>query len=269
MMHTRRNFIACMLMALPPWRGATAADAATLPTDFAEFAGGLAQPRGLLFAPDGSLYVAEQLSGEIARIGVDGRLTRIARGFESPHDLELDAAGHLYVADTGAGRIAKIDRAGTVSTFVDELESPVDLAFAPNGELWVCELTGKVRAFASATRSRTVVALKGPHGLAFARNGDTFINDWRGNQVVRLDAKGLLHPFADLAGPVGLSFSPAGELIVAQPQARRITRIGPDGRQQLLAEGLREPRDPVFDRQGRLYVAETMAGRVLRHAGRW
>ena len=42
------------------------------------FATGLAGPRGLLFAPSGDLFVAEQSGGAVARITPDGRVSRIA-----------------------------------------------------------------------------------------------------------------------------------------------------------------------------------------------
>jgi len=237
------------------------------PSNFAVFASRLAQPRGLLFAPDAALHVAEQQSGWITRVGADGKVVRIAIGFESPHDLARDGDGNLYVADTGAGRIAKIARSGEVTTYIADLESPVDLDFGPDGELWVCELTGKVRAFATPSRSRTVVQLKGPHGLAFTKTGETFINDWRGNRVYRLDAGGTLRPFADVEGPVGLSFGPSGDLYVAQPQAHRVTRIKPNGTKHTFATDLNEPRDPVFDLAGSLYLAETLGGRILKFSG--
>jgi hypothetical protein len=35
----------------------------------------------------------------------------------------------------------------------------------------------------------------------------------------------------------------------------------------VVAEGLAGPRDPAFDAAGRLYVAETGAGRVVRFVG--
>ena len=242
-------------------------DAAGKARPFSVFASGLAEPRGLLFGLDGTLYVAEQRSGTIAAIGVDGKIARIAKGLSSPHDLARDGQGNLYVAETGADRISKLTRSGNVTSHIENLESPVDLDFAPDGELWVCELTGNVRAFATPAKSRTVVRLAGPHGLAFTKSSAVFINDWRGNRVVQLDAGGTARPFAELAGPVGLAFGRSGDLYVAQPQVHRVTRIQPDGTRHTFATELNEPRDPAFDRAGNLYLAETLAGRVLKYAG--
>lgn len=230
------------------------------------FASQLDQPRGLLFAPDGSMYVAEQHGGAVARIDPAGRVTRVAQGLHSPHDLALDPAGNLYVAETGADRVAKIDRAGAVSTFIADLDSPVDLDFAPDGELWVCELSGKVRAFSAQGASRVVAELKGPHGLAFGAAGLTYINDWRGNRVVKWVA-GNVVGLADVAGPVGIAIGRSGDVYVAQPQARQISRISADGKRSDFATNLDEPRDPVFDSRGNLYVAETLAGRILVYSG--
>lgn len=142
----------------------------------------------------------------------------------------------------------------------------MDLAFGPDGALWVCELTGKVRAFSPQGGSRVVAEAEGPHGLAFSKDGATYINDWRGNRMLKLEG-GLVRTFAEAAGPVGIAVGPSGDLYVAQPQARRVSRIKSDGTRSILAADLNEPRDPVFDRKGNLYIAETLAGRIIVFTG--
>jgi sugar lactone lactonase YvrE len=54
---------------------------------------------------------------------------------------------------------------------------------------------------------------------------------------------------------------------VAEPGAGRVWRLKPGGVEIVVAEGLAGPRDPAFDAAGRLYVAETGAGRVVRFVG--
>jgi DNA-binding beta-propeller fold protein YncE len=212
------------------------------PRPYRVFAGQLDQPPpGLLFAPDGSTYVAEQHGGSVKRIDTAGRISRVAQGLRSPHGLALDPAGNMYVAETGADRVAKIDRHGAVSTFIVDLDSPVDLDFAPDGELRGCELSGKVRAFSPQQRSRVIAELKGPHGLAFGAAGLTYINEWRGTRVVKLVA-GSVAPFADVAGPVGIAVGRSGDVFVAQPQARPISRVSADGKRSDFATNRDEPR---------------------------
>lgn len=230
---------------------------------------GLAGPRGLLFAPSGDLYVAEQTSGAIAKIAPDGRVTRIAKGLADPHDLAIDAEGNLYVAETGANRVARISPAGAVTTFIAGLAKPVDLDFNSNGELLVCELgRGSVTAFTTPEKSRVVASgLKGPHGLAFGKSGITFINDWSGNRIVKVGPEGRMEPVADVEVPVGLALGRSGDLYVAQPQIGKVSRIKLDGTRITVIEGLSGPRDPAFDAAGNLHVAETGAGRILRLTG--
>jgi len=67
-----------------------------------------------------------------------------------------------------------------------------------------------------------------------------------------------------------MALAPSGDLYVAQPQAGKVSRIKPDGTVIVLLQGLRGPRDPVFDAAGQLYIAETDSGLILKLSGeRW
>lgn len=233
------------------------------------FATGLAGPRGLLFSRSGDLFAAEQSGGTVVRITPDGSVNRFAKGFSAPHDLAFDASGYLYVADTGANRVALVSPEGSVTTYIPGLNVPVDLAFHPNGELFVCELyAGTVTAYRDAMKSKVVASsLDKPHGLAFDNTGVTYINEWSGNRVLKMDPKGQLQTVATVEGPVGIAIGKSGDLYVAQPQAGKISRFKVDGTRFTLIEGLNEPRDPAFDEAGNLFVAETGAGRILKVTG--
>jgi len=233
------------------------------------FATGLNGPRGLLISPSGDIFAAEQSGGTVARITPDGRVSRIAKGFSAPHDLAIDASGYLYVADTGAGRVARVSQDGSVTTYITGLNAPVDLAFHPNGELFVCELyAGTVTAYKSAKKVKVVASsLDMPHGLAFDSAGVTYINEWSGNRILKMDLKGRLQPVAAVEGPVGVAIGKSGDLYVAQPQAGKVSRVKMDGTRITLIEGLNEPRDPAFDEAGNLFVAETGSGRILKMTG--
>ncbi|MCP2500659.1 MAG: NHL repeat-containing protein [Deltaproteobacteria bacterium] len=233
------------------------------------FATGLAGPRGLLFSRSGDLFAAEQSGGNVVRITPDGRVSRIAKGFSAPHDLAFDAFGYLYVADTGANRVAMVSPDGSVTEYIPGLNVPVDLAFHPNGELFVCELyAGTVTAYKSGKKVKVVASgLDKPHGLAFDNTGVTYINEWSGNRILKMDQKGRLQPLAAVEDPVGVAIGKSGDLYVAQPQAGKVSKVKMDGTRITLIEGLNEPRDPAFDQAGNLFVAETGAGRILKMTG--
>jgi sugar lactone lactonase YvrE len=165
--------------------------------------------------------------------------------------------------------VARVSPEGSVTTYISGLNVPVDLAFHPNGELFVCELyAGMVTAYESAKKVKVVASsLDKPHGLAFDSTGFTYINEWSGNRILKMDRKGRLQQIASVEDPVGIAIGKSGDLYVAQPQAGKVSRVKMDGTRITLIEGLNEPRDPAFDEAGNLFVAETGAGRILKMTG--
>jgi len=56
---------------------------------------------------------------------------------------------------------------------------------------------------------------------------------------------------------------------VAQRDAGKVVRLTKGGKKLTILDRLKSPRDPVLDRDGNLYVAETATGRILKLAGRF
>ena len=181
----------------------------------------------------------------------------------------IPVSTYLYVAGTGANRVARVSPEGSVSTYIPGLNVPVDLVFHPNGELFVCELSaGTVTSYKSAKKVEVVASsLDKLHGLAFDHAGVTYINEWSGNRVLRMDREGRLQTVAIVEDPVGIAIGKSGDLYVAQPQAGKVSRVKLDGTRITLIERLNEPRDPAFDEAGNLFVAETGTGRILKMTG--
>lgn len=231
---------------------------------------GLAAPRGLLITPAGDMYVAEQGRGTIARIGSDGRITRIG-GFSQPHDIAIDARGNLYVADTGNQRIAIVTPERKVSTWVGDLKRPVDIVFNAAGELLVCEFTAnRVTAFASPQKRRVVASGFKPHGLAIGADGSIYISDLTDRRIVHIGADGKTDNFAgEMAMSIGVVIGQSGDVYVAQRNAGKVVRLTKGGKKLTILDRLKSPRDPALDRDGNLYVAETATGRILKLAGRF
>jgi sugar lactone lactonase YvrE len=69
----------------------------------------------------------------------------------------------------------------------------------------------------------------------------------------------------DLESPGGLALDPNDVLYVAEENAGRVSRVGPDGTLERVVTGLDYPEGIAFDPAGNLYVVEDVkAGRLLR-----
>jgi hypothetical protein len=144
-------------------------------------AGGLNNPRGLAFGPDGALYVAEAgaggsgpcggplpvcfgLTGSIARIDVQtGAPQRITTGLPS-----LAVFGVPGFPPGGAA-IGPSD----IAVFAGHGEAFVDIAFLPNGSLCVLEIFNGdiVRVASDGTRTVVAAGLVAPGGMTVGPDG--------------------------------------------------------------------------------------------------
>jgi DNA-binding beta-propeller fold protein YncE len=107
-------------------------------------------PRFAAAGPDGSLYVADPLGGDVARFDATGRLlAEWPAG--TPGGIGTDPAGNVYVTDAVAGLVRK---------------------FAANGDL-LAVLSG---------------GLSAPSGVAAGAGGSVFVLDSGNARVVRFDA---------------------------------------------------------------------------------
>jgi gluconolactonase len=109
---------------------------------------GLQFANGIAFGPDGHLYVAETLSGNIYRYEAKrGRIAGPRQLFgnvierynpaeiKGPDGMKFGANGHLYVAVFGQGDITVLGRDGQVVQRMPTVGAmPTNLAFGPKGE---------------------------------------------------------------------------------------------------------------------------------------
>ena len=93
---------------------------------------GLRSPGGLAIGPGGALYIAEQTTHRIRRIGLNGIITTYAgngkpgysgdggpavkANLKTPFRMMFDKKGNLYFSDRDNNRIRKIDTKGIITT---------------------------------------------------------------------------------------------------------------------------------------------------------
>ncbi|MFF5360348.1 hypothetical protein ACFY4I_13275 [Streptomyces scabiei] len=178
---------------------------------------------GVAFGPDGRLYVAQFLAGQISAVdpatGDVEVVVPMDGPVQSPDDLAFGADGSMYVADLVPGRVWRRTPTGEYTLVSDEVTNP-------NGIMCVGN-----RLFVNEMR---------PGGRLLELFPD-------GGEPVVLTA-GLALGNAMQLGPDGHIYYP--HMITAQ-----VWRIPPDGGMpEVVAEDVHEPVAVRFDRGGVLHV---------------
>ena len=190
------------------------------------FATGLNDPFGIVVAPNGNFYVANQAgdlqASTISQITPNGVVTTFANIGIGPDGLAVDSQGNLFVANFGSNTISKIPTTGTnagvATTYASGLDEPIGVTLGPGGTMYVSEAVGPIYTV-SASGSLTLFATPGenPTGMAFDSQSNLYVSGLsNGDLYVYPQAGGGPNVFASgFSDPEGLTFDSAGNLLVA------------------------------------------------------
>lgn len=185
-----------------------------------------------VFDRNGNLYVTFSGSrGQQAPISLfvvrpDGSREPFAGDVPNPTSMAFDRAGMLYVSSRFDGSVYRITPSGEVSTFATDLGVACGIAFGPDDALYIGDRSGSILRVADGKAS-------------------------------------LLASIPSSVAAFHLAFGPDGWLYVAAPtlSARdAIYRISQTGVLEVFEHGFGRPQGLAFDDQGRLYVADAVAG---------
>ena len=244
--------------------------------------GGLTVPLGLVFGPDGHLYVSSEDTAQVLRYnGTTGAFIDVfasGGGLTQPRGLVFGPDSHLYVSSSGSSQILRYD--GTTGAFLDviaTLSHPTGLVFGPEGHLNVSSgTTDQILRYNGTTGAFLDVFVSGggldfPTGLVFGPDGHLYVSSGATDQILRYNGTtgAFLDDFASGGGldlPTGLVFGPDGHLYVSGEGSGVMRYHGTTG----AFLGVFAPVGPqglVFGPDGHLYVSSTGDGGVFRFDG--
>jgi len=231
------------------------------------------EPIGLVAGPSDALYVADSANHVLRRIYMDGTVSTwygkaVQRGFADgtggrarfadPAGLAVDATGNVYVADQGNARVRKVTSAGAVTSFGigsgGSSRIPRAVALDSSGNMFVADAGACV--IRRVTPDNVATILAGEPGDCRYRNGNGTAARFVSPSGITLDAQGNLFV---TDGTMVRKITTA--LDVSRYAGANLSDFSRDG--TLFTARFTEPKGPVFDAAGNLYVADRGAIRKL------
>ena len=194
-------------------------------------------------------------------------------GFQGIHGLTFGADDQIYVGSVIGQSIYRVDpKTGAAETYQGPPQGMADdVEFGPDGALyWTAFTIGQVfRRGDDGGVTQLASGLPGINSLAFKQDGRLFATQvFLGDALYEIDPEGENAPrklMENMGGLNGFDFGPDGKLYGPLWFKGQVARVDVDTAElEVVAEGFETPAAVNFDSQGRLWVLDTKAGKILQ-----
>ncbi|MBE8525983.1 hypothetical protein ILP97_52350 [Amycolatopsis sp. H6(2020)] len=227
---------------------------------------------GVAFGPDGRLYVAQFLAGEISAVDLatgDVETVVPADGpVQAPDDLAFGADGSMYITDLVPGRVWRRHPDGTFTLVTDQVRLPNGIACVGD-RVFVNEMIpgGRLLELGDGEPEVLTGGLAMGNAMQLGPDGCLYYPHMLTGEVHRIPADGGVPELvaADVHEPVAVRFDQAGVLqVLSRGAAGIITRIdlAGTGDRSLLTSGIAGQDNAAFDTENRMFVSSYAGGGI-------
>ncbi|WP_236710767.1 hypothetical protein [Streptomyces sp. 150FB] len=233
---------------------------------------------GVSFGPDGRLYAAQFLAGQISAVdtatGEVEVVVPMDGPVQSPDDLAFGADGSMYIADLVPGRVWRRSPDGAYTLISEEVKVPNGITCVGD-RLFVNEMKMNGRLLELFPDGRDPLVLT--EGLALGNamqvgpDGCLYYPHMMTGQVWRIPVNGGAPELVaeDVHEPVAVRFDQGGVLLVlSRGVAGVVTRIDlhGSGSRTLVTSGVAGLDNAAFDAENRMFVSSYASGGVTEMA---
>ncbi|ASQ92640.1 hypothetical protein [Streptomyces sp. 11-1-2] len=228
---------------------------------------------GVTFGPDGRLYVAQFLAGQISAVdpasGDVEVVVPLDGPVEAPDDLAFGADGSMYIADLTPGRVWRRSSEGAYTLVSDQVSVPNGITCVGD-RLFVNEMkmNGRLMELFPGGGDPAVLTdgLALGNAMQLGPDGCLYYPQMMRNQVWRIPPDGGVPELVaeEVDDPVAVRFDRGGVLVVlSRGMAGLVTRIDLNtGARAVVASGIVGLDNAAFDHENRMFVSSFASGGI-------